>query len=466
MSTADSRRPVPVALPEADPPLPTRPLERLLRLFSDVREGEGPLLLGLACNVFLILVAYYVMKPVREVLILSQPGGAELKSYAYAAQAALFVVLVPLYGGLATRLPRRGLINAVTAFFIACLPLFYLLTQRGVAIGLVFFLWIGVFSLMVIAQFWAYANDLYTPAEGKRLFAVIAFGASSGSVAGSWLSGQLIGWIGVHALLLAAAVVLVLSLALFNALDHLGSRHQQRRLANADGTARAEQPIGGRGAFTLVLSNRYLLGMALVILLLNWVNSAGEYILSSIVKHAAEGQIAAGLLAPADQGAYIGRFFADYFQLVNIIGMVLQLFVVSRLVKWLGVPVALCVLPVVALGSYAVAALLPSLAIVRWVKTAENSVDYSLMNTVRQMLFLPTSREEKYKAKQVIDSLVVRSGDVLAAATVYLGTTVFALGVPQFAAINVVLVLAWLAASVMTGLEFRRRSAAQQVPVA
>jgi AAA family ATP:ADP antiporter len=443
-------------VPPPEPSMPTRPLERALRVFADVREGEGPRLLALTFNVFLILVAYYVMKPVREVLILAQPGGAELKSYAYAAQAVLFVVLVPLYGAVAARLPRRGLINSVTALFIACLPMFYLLAERGVAVGIVFFLWIGVFSLMVIAQFWAYANDLYTPAAGKRLFAVIAFGASAGAVAGAWLSGRLIDVIGVHALLLAAAVVLGVSLALFNAIDQ---RDSQRRHAGHAADDPPVQAIGGRGAYALVAGNRYLLGMALVILLLNWVNSAGEYILSSIVKQAAEGEIAAGLLAPADLGRYIGAFFADYFQVVNIIGLVLQLFFVSRLVKWLGVPVALCALPVVALGSYAVAALLPSLAILRWVKTAENAVDYSLMNTVRQMLFLPTTREEKYKAKQVIDSLVVRSGDVLAAGTVYLGTTVFALGVSQFAAINVLLVLVWLAASVLTGVEFRRRSA-------
>ena len=152
------------------------------------------------------------MKPVREVLILNQPGGAEIKSYAYAAQAGLLFLLVPLYGSLASRLPRRRLINVVTALFIACLPVFYGLAERGAPIGVVFFLWIGVFSLMVIAQFWAYANDVYTPDEGKRLFAVIAFGASIGAVAGSWLSGYLIDRIGVHALLLPsglAAIALV-----------------------------------------------------------------------------------------------------------------------------------------------------------------------------------------------------------------------------------------------------------------
>ena len=142
--------------------------------------------------------------------------------------------------------------------------------------------------------------------------------------------------------------------------------------------------------------------------------------------------------------------------------MVLQLFVVSRVVKYLGVPVALCIVPLVALGSYATAALIPSLAIMRWVKTAENSVDYSLMNTVRQMLFLPTTREEKYKAKQVIDSFVVRAGDVLAAVTVYLGTTFFALSVSQFAWINVALVLVWLILAVLTGREFQRRTVARQ----
>ena len=437
-------------------PPPPGPLERFLRLFTDVRDGEGPQLLLLALHGFLVLTAYYVIKPVREALILDQPGGAELKSYAYAAQAVLLVVLVPLYGALATRLPRRRLINVVTAFCIACLPAFYLLAEAKAPIGLVFFLWIGVFSLMVIAQFWAYANDIYTPDAGKRLFAVIAFGASSGAVFGAWISSHLVRAIGVNPLLLAAATILAVSLILFNIIDLRG------QAARRTGRAEKDVPIGAGNAFALVLRNRYLVLMALVILFLNWVNTSGEYILSSIVKHAADAEVAAGTLSAGDEGRFIAAFFANYFQIVNIAGMLLQLFVVSRVVKYLGVPVALCILPVVALGSYTLAALIPSLAIMRWVKTAENSVDYSLMNTVRQMLFLPTTREEKYKAKQVIDSFVVRIGDVLSAGTVYLGTTFFALTVSQFAWINVVLVLAWLALAVATGLEFRRRVQAQE----
>ncbi|MFN9212624.1 MAG: translocase [Betaproteobacteria bacterium] len=435
---------------------PAGPLDRLLRLFADVHPGEGGRLLLLARNLFLLLAAYYVMTPVREVLILAAPGGAELKSYAYGAQALLLLGLVPAYSALATRLPRRRLINVVSAFFILCLPVFYRLARAQASIGLVFFLWIGVFSLMVVAQFWAYAHDVYTPDAGKRLFAVIAFGASAGAVAGAWISGHLIDVLGVNEPLLAAAAILAASQLLFNLIDLRGSEPTA-------GTARkADVAIAGDGAFALLLRSRYLLLMAALMLLLSWVNSAGEYILSAVVTHTADAEIAAGTLAAGDRGHFIGAFFSDYFQLVNVIGLLLHLFVVARLVQWVGVPVALCVLPAIALGSYAVAALLPSLAILRWVKTAENSVDYSLMNTVRQMLFLPTTREEKFKVKQAIDGLVVRAGDVLSALTVYVGTTFFALGVAGFAWINVALVLLWLALAVATGIEFRRRSAPVQ----
>ena len=215
----------------------------------------------------------------------------------------------------------------------------------------------------------------------------------------------------------------------------------------------AQSAIGGQGPFRLVLSDRYLLLMALVVLLLNCVNSAGEYILSSIVKQAADAQVAAGALTHHEARRFIGAFYSDYFGVVNLVGMVLQLFAVSRLIKWIGVPAALLMLPVVALGSYAVAALLPTLGAIRWAKITENSVDYSLMNTVRHMLFLPTTREQKYKAKQVIDSFAARAGDVFSAGIVYLGTAVLSLSVAQFAWINVALVLVWIGACAATGAD-------------
>ena len=446
------RLPLSAIAPTAPPP--RGPLDRFLRLFADVRGGEGRQVLLLALNVFLILTAYYVMKPAREALILVQPGGAEIKSYATALQAVLLAVAVPAYGALATRLSRRRLINVVTALFIACLPPFYLAAQAGVHVGVVFFLWIGVFTLMVVAQFWAYTNDLYTSEAGKRLFALVVFGASSGAVLGAFISAHLIDWLGVHALLLVAAAILAASLALFNFID-LRARSAGSASAHQ---AVAELPIGDGNAFALVVRSGYLLLVAALFLLVNWANTTGEYVLSAIVKHAAEAAVVAGQLAPDKEGAFIGAFFAHYFQVVNIVGMLLQLFVVSRLVKYLGVRVALCILPLVVFGSYLVAALIPSLAIVRWVKITERSVDYSLQNTVVQMLYLPTMREEKFKAKQVTDAFVVRAGDVLAAATVFVGSSLLALSVSQFAMINMVLAAVWLVVALQLGREFQRRA--------
>ena len=155
-------------------------LDRFLRLFTEVRAGEGLTAVPLALNVFLILAAYYVLKPVREALILTE-GSAELKSYLSAGQVGLLALAVPAYGALAGRMNRRRLINIVTAFFVLCLVIFYGLARAEVPLGIVFFLWIGIFNLMIVAQFWSFANDIYTSEEGERLFPIAAFGASSGA---------------------------------------------------------------------------------------------------------------------------------------------------------------------------------------------------------------------------------------------------------------------------------------------
>jgi AAA family ATP:ADP antiporter len=429
-----------------------KPLDRVLNLFTEVHRGEAASALLLALNIFLILTAYYILKPVREALILSGSGGAEIKSYVAAGQALLLLGAVPLYAKLASRYARRALINRVTWFFAGCLALFYALAQAGAPIAIVFYLWVGIFNLMVPAQFWAFANDIYTPEAGKRLFVIVAFGASAGAVFGSYIAGHLIEPLGIYQLLLVSAGVLLSSLVLTHMVD---SRER------ATGTERSaatppEEPLGKAGAFQLVVKSRYLLLIALLMLLLNWVNTTGEYILGRTVKEAAGALLAANPAGGIDEEAFIGHFYADFFTVVNIAGLLLQLFVVSRVLKYLGVRAAIFVLPLIALGGYLVAAFYPVLAMVRWVKTAENATDYSLQNTVRQVLFLPTTREQKYKAKQAIDTFFVRSGDVLSAVLVFVGTTLFALSTQQFAMINIVLVFLWLVLAYLIGAEHRR----------
>jgi AAA family ATP:ADP antiporter len=453
------------------------PLDRFLRLFADVRDGEGGSALLLMVNVFLILTSYLMIKVVREPLILAG-GGAELKSYSSAGQAVLLLVLVPVYGALASRFPRRRLINIVTICFALCLPAFYLLARINVPIGIVFYLWVGVFNLMIVAQFWSFANDVYTTDEGKRLFPIVGFGASAGAVAGSFIAGWLIAPLGVYQLMLVAAGVLLASLLLTNIVD---TRERDRReghlpapdttaempaattaemrmatTAETRATARAEQPIHPEGPFQLVFRNRYLLLVAVMILVLNWVNTTGEYIVSRTVTDAA--RVAAAEPGSASEEVIIGQFYAGYTGVVNLAALIIQLFLVSRIVKYLGVRNAVLVLPLIALGGYAILAFYPVLTAVRWAKTAENSTDYSLQNTLRHMLFLPTTRDQKYKAKQAIDSFFVRAGDVLSALIVFVGTTYLALRPQGFAAFNLVLVAVWLVIAWHVGKEFRQRT--------
>ncbi len=181
--------------------------------------------------------------------------------------------------------------------------------------------------------------------------------------------------------------------------------------------------------------------------------TAGEYILSRVVTQAADAAVGAD---EAAAGTFIGKFYADFFQVVNIVGLLLQLFLVSRILKYLGVRVALMILPVIALVGYSLAAFLPVLGMVRWIKTAENATDYSLQNTLRGVLFLPTTREQKYKAKQAIDTIFVRAGDVLSALLVYVGTTYLAFHTAHFALFNLALVGVWIFLAILIGREFRR----------
>ena len=442
------------------------PVDSILNLFTEVRRGESATALLLTLNVFLIMCSYYIMKPVREALILAT-GGAELKSYMSAGQTILLLGFVPLYAKLVGSMPRRRLLNVVTIFFSACLVTFYLLAQARVPLGVAFFLWIGIFNVSVVAQFWSFANDLYTPERGKRLFVIVAFGQSAGAVLGPKVADLLIEPIGPYQLLLVAGALLALSLVVTNVVDSREKGAASRGTASARGTAGppgpavvpgavSEQPIGKGGAYKLVFNDRYLLAVAFLILFLNWVNTTGEYILGRVVTSAAGAAAAAD--PNLDVETYIGKFYANFYFIVNIVGLTIQLFLVSRILKYLGVRAALLFLPVVALAGYAFAAFYPVLGLIRWVKTAENATDYSLMNTLRGVLFLPTTREQKYKAKQAIDTIFVRGGDVLSAVLVYAGVNLLAFKTQHFAMVNIAFVIVWIVLALAAGRRFRRLS--------
>lgn len=424
----------------------SRPLDRVLSIFSRVRPGEGVAVVVLLLDLFLILTAYYLLKVVREPLIL-MGGGAEVKSYAAAGQAALLVMLVPVYGWIASRVTRMTLIDAVMAVFAASFAAFSALLDAGVAIGVPFFLWLGIFNMFVIAQFWSLANELFSPAQGKRLFPLIAFGGTLGAIVGAKLAELTIGSLGIAAIMMVAAGVLVACIVLTSVGASIARRAPHGEDEDGKDADAQEQPLGKRGGFAMVFSQRYLGAIAALIVLYNVVNTLGEYILGSVVTEQAKAA-AGGNEELASQ--MIGEFYGNFFTWVNVVAAIAQALLVSRIVKYLGVRVALVLVPLIAMGSYGLLAAAPVLAWIRVAKIAENSLDYSLHNTVRQMLWLPTTPEAKYKAKSAIDTFFVRVGDLLAAGLVA-GGTALALTTRGFALVNLAIVLGWVALALLVG---------------
>ncbi|MFT4704147.1 MAG: AAA family ATP:ADP antiporter [Bradymonadia bacterium] len=491
----------------ATPPRKTF-VQKGLSLFTEVRQGEEVRALKLVGAFFLLLTAYYVIKTVREPMLLAD-GSAELKAYASGGQAIALLFFVPFYGWVASKLSRGKLILGVCGFFLLCLQIFFvpaleaeeiaaeMRTSEAAAeaqandetadadvapdenqpeqtdaipsdqadaeaaseqedeeerplpslsdfltLGYWFYVWVGIFSLATIAQFWSFANDIYNEEQGKRLFPLIAIGSTVGAAMGSAIPAFLFDQGVSSPYMLQIAFVLLFA--------HAGLLYSVHRSAVGDppapGKASTDEPLSKSGGFGMIFSDRYLFLIATVIFLLNVVNTLGEYLLSDLVVAEAVRQFEAGEVDSVGQA--IGAFYGKFFLFVNIATVSVQALAVSRIVKHLGLKGVLFALPIVALGTYGLAAIGVGFAVFRASKMAENTTDYSVMNTGKALLWLPTSREAKYKAKQAIDTFVVRLGDLTQALVVFVGTTWFAFGVRQFALLNVVLILLWLAATV------------------
>ncbi|HVG53659.1 MAG TPA: Npt1/Npt2 family nucleotide transporter, partial [Vicinamibacterales bacterium] len=330
-------------------------LDRTLSLFTDVRTGEGVSALLLATNVFYLLAFYQVLKIVRDALILSE-SGAEAASYASAGMALVLLVFVPAYSALASRVNRVWLISSVTLFFASHLLIFYALGSAGARIGVAFYIWIGVFNMVAVAQFWAFANDLYTNERGKRLFPLVGIGASLGALVGAAIATYFFKGIGPYTLMLIAAFGLTVPVALTIIVHRREGRRKEAKKEEAD------KALGGPGGFTLVYKQRYLLLIAMLVLVYNLVNTLGGFMLNRMITDEAARQIAAGTAGGATEASIIGTLSGTVQTSVNLLALVLQAFFVSRIFKYIGVRGALFILPAIALTGYSTVALLPILA--------------------------------------------------------------------------------------------------------
>jgi AAA family ATP:ADP antiporter len=266
-------------------------------------------------------------------------------------------------------------------------------------------------------------------------------------------------------MLLVSAALLVACAALFVLSERLSRRTKSApELQGASpaapepqgASAAAPEPAEPGGAFQLVLRHRYVALIALFTLVFNFANSNGEYIFGKLVKAEAAQAVSSGLIGAGEVRVFVGKAYADFYFIVNVAGVLIQAFLVSRIIRYVGMTGALLVLPLLTLGSSVAVLAAPMLAVFRIGKTLENATDYSLNNTVRQMLWLPTSAALKYKAKQAVDTFFVRLGDVSSALLVFAGAELLGWSVRGFAVVNAGLSVLWVVLAVAIVREQRR----------
>ncbi len=442
-------------------------LERFLGLFARVEAGEGAGGLQLMSAIFMLLIAYYFIKPLREGwLAISDIQGLsklELRAYSAWLQSLLLLAALPLYSRLAARWPRDRLVLRVGGGFAALLLLFWL-CQPGYPLALpyaevLFYLFVGLFGVTLVAQFWSFAADIYGDSAGRRLFPLVAIGASAGAVVGSWSGEQLLQLPGLGAFDLLLCALLPLALSLW-----LGLAVARRGEVLGPAAQRARQPAapGNPGGLRLLTHHPYLAAAALTMLVFNWVVANGDNILFALVQEALRAELAG--LEDFDERLKNSTtaFYGNFYFWVNLVGLLLQAFAVSRLLALGGLPLLVLITPVVSCLAYVSMALFPNLTVIKVMKISENASNYSINNTARHILWLPTTKAMLYQAKPVADTLFVRLGDGLAAVTVLLGTRFWHFAPREFLLTNIALAALWIALACYLAAEHRRWSDANR----
>jgi ATP:ADP antiporter, AAA family len=390
---------------------------------------------------FTLLAGYYVLRPLRDQMGIA--GGIKALPWLFTATFVTLLVAQPLYGALVARLPRARFIPIVLHFFVANLALFWLLLTLDIAtviVARVFFVWVSVFNLFAIAVFWSFMADLFTSEQGKRLFGFIGAGGTAGALLGPVITIGLSVPLGPANLLIAAVVFL--ELAVFCV-------HRLERSANArEGPHPAERRVGG-GAFAALpelIRSPYLLGVGAWVSLLSFGATILYLMQANVVSASVHGA-----------GAQT-RIFASIDLAVGLLTLATQVFATGRLLKRFGTGAAAAALPAVYIVGFAALALVPSLAVVLVVQVAQRWMNFAIANPARQVFFTVVSREEKYKAKNLIDVVIYRGSDTLYA---WAFDSLQALGL-KLAAIALCalpLVGGWLLLSTALGRTQERRAA-------
>jgi AAA family ATP:ADP antiporter len=403
---------------------------RGFRRFVDIRQGEGALIAWAGLYIFALMTAYYVLRPIRDAM--GVEGGIENLPWLFTATLVAMIVLNPLYAALVRRLPSRSLIPVVYLFFVVNLAAFGLAAhfaapEQLVWVGRFFFIWLSVFNLFVVSVFWTLMVDLFDSGQAKRLFGFLAAAATLGATLGSTIAAALAKALSTAAMMSVAAALLLVAVACVARIVRL-ARDMPSRTADLE-----REAIGGGlwAGLTRVARSPYLINIGLYILF---------YAVTSTFLYFQQAEIAKN--AFADRGTRTA-FFASVDLAVNVLTLFVQVFLTSGVLRRFGVAKAAAALPLLTLFGFAALAVAPTITAIVVFQVLRRVGNFGLAKPTRELMFTVLSREDKYKAKNVVDTVVYRLGDQVGSWS-YALLGAFGLGVAGVALAALPIAAAWL----------------------
>ena len=412
---------------------------RLQQLVS-VEADEAGAIFWAFSYFFVLLCSYYILRPIRDEMGIA--GGVENLQWLFSGTFLAMIAMVPLFGWLTSRYKRSTFLPSVYVFFISCLLLFFVLFRNAFMtewVARAFFIWVSVFNLFVVSVFWSFMADIFTNRQAQRLFGFIAAGGTAGALVGPALTSVLIKPLGTENLLLLSALLLGWAIL---CIRQLASWNYAQGNETTDSKKSAERPLGGRllDGIRLVFQSPYLLGIALLMLLFTTLATFLYFQQAQIIRDS--------FADPAERTA----LFAMIDFAVNLLTVLIQLFITGRLIRFLGLSWALALVPILLCLGFVALAFSPVLAVLVVVQIIRRAGNYAIMRPSREMLYVVLGREEKYKAKNFIDTAVYRGGDA-ASAWIYTGLRGAGLGLSGIAWVAVPLAGLWALLAFRLGRE-------------
>ena len=398
---------------------------------------------------FCVLSSYYILRPVREAMAVG--SGPDTIPYLFVGTFVAMLFATSIFGWVASRFPRRVFLPWVYLFFSSNIAIFWVLFTQAVDsgasyiwLGRVFFVWLSIFNLFVVSVFWSFMADIYTRAQGRRLFGVISAGGSIGALIGGAATSAIVTTIGFQNLMPIAGILLLLSVICIAQLRKWVISEHKDEITE---TAASDKPLGGSAfaGITHMLSSKYFGGIAVSSLIASTLGAA-------LYMFAAE--LVAVEIPDVDEQT---RFFSDMNVAANLLTLVFQALIVKHIVQRFGIGRALVLLPVISIIGFILLAMDPVLAVVAILTVARRAVGFGFSKPSTDMLYSVVTPEEKYKTKNFIDTAIYRGGDVIGT---WFIKSMSAMGIAGISVVMVPIAIVWMFVSLWLGRDYKRKARA------